>query len=245
MIVDGSIVHAALGRFAHLYPARLPDDPADALMRLAREVIGQAAGDARVAAFWLPRLARFASWFAETEPARRSETAQLLAEVKGERALDRPAGTFILTARADRIDVMADGRLVITDYKTMGASGLDNLRRRALAGRSPQLPLEAAIAEAGGFTGVAAATVARLVYISAAGSEPPGIEVEVREARQDSTPPATLAAAAVKGLEQLVAAYDDATTPYAAIRRPGFDYTYDAYGHLARVGEWSAGGEEE
>ena len=63
------------------------------------------------------------------------------------------AGPFTLTARADRIDV-GDGRLVITDYKT--GSNIKDLARRAVQGEAPQLPLEAAIAAAGGFAGLPA-----------------------------------------------------------------------------------------
>ena len=75
-------------------------------------------GSPRVAAFWAPRFARFAGWFAETEPgAARRHHAAALAEVEGAMVLEGPAGPFTLKARADRIDV-GDGGLVITDYKT-------------------------------------------------------------------------------------------------------------------------------
>ena len=77
-------------------------------------------GSPRVAAFWAPRFARFAAWFAETEAGRRAgmQTASL-AEVEGAMVLQGPAGPFTLKARADRIDV-GNGGLVITDYKTGG-----------------------------------------------------------------------------------------------------------------------------
>ena len=68
-----------------------------------------------------------------------------------------PAGPFTLTARADRIDV-GDGGLVITDYKT-GARACKTWRARATQGEAPQLPLEAAIAAAGGFADVPAGRV--------------------------------------------------------------------------------------
>jgi ATP-dependent helicase/nuclease subunit B len=43
-----------------------------------------------------------------------------------------------------------------------------------------------------------------------------------------------------------VTLYDDAATPYAAVRRPAFagTYRFDVYAHLARVAEWSAQPEE-
>jgi ATP-dependent helicase/nuclease subunit B len=41
-------------------------------------------------------------------------------------------------------------------------------------------------------------------------------------------------------LQQLIATFDMPETPYRAIRRPRYNYNYDAYAHLARVAEWSA-----
>ena len=65
------------------------------------------------------------------------------------------------------------------------------------------------------------------------------------EKRIESLPPAELAAKALKGLEGLIADFDNPATPYRAIRRPGFRYDYDDYAHLARVAEWSAHVDEE
>ncbi len=56
---------------------------------------------------------------------------------------------------------------------------------------------------------------------------------------------AALAQQALDSLAGLVARFDDAATPYKALRRVRFDYTYDDYAHLARVGEWAAVGEPE
>ena len=49
---------------------------------------------------------------------------------------------------------------------------------------------------------------------------------------------------AAVGLAKLVALYDNAATPYTAVRRAGFSYRFDVYAHLARVAEWSAQPEE-
>ena len=62
---------------------------------------------------------------------------------------------FALTARADRLDRLADGRLAIIDYKT----GAPPSNEEVLS-LSPQLPLEALIARTGGFEGIGAAEVA-------------------------------------------------------------------------------------
>jgi ATP-dependent helicase/nuclease subunit B len=232
----GSIVHEIMSRFAKSYPHALPSDTDAELVGIAKAVLARYAANPRVAAFWLPRFQRFAHWFAETEPGRRAGTTRIVAEVDGKLAVRGPAGPFTLTARADRIDQGPSG-LVITDYKT-GQLPSDNKVRDGLA---PQLPLEAAIAAGGaGFAGVGPGAVAELRYIRATGGEPAG---EERSIRTDDV--AALGAAAIKSLEGLIASFDDEGTPYKALRRNGFDYEYDDYAHLARVGEWTAVVEDE
>ena len=233
----GQIVHDALGRFAARFPQQLPDDVGAELVALAQASLAELTGSPRVAAFWAPRFARFAAWFAETERGRRQGVDRSLGEVEGAIVLVGTAGPFTLTARADRIDVGKDG-LVITDYKTGG--NIKDLASRAIQGEAPQLPLEAAIAAAGGFAGLPAAKVAELRYISGSGGEPPGQECSLKNGDV-----AQLARAAREGLEKLIAAFDNKATPYRALRRARFTYRYDDYAHLARVAEWSAETDEE
>lgn len=232
----GQVVHEALSRFAARYPEHLPSNVAAELLRAAQEVLQELVGHPRVAAFWLPRLARFADWFAETEPARRVCVDRIVAEVGGELVLEAPAGPFTLRARADRIDATGMG-LIITDYKT-GALPND---KSVLVGSAPQLPLEAAIVTAGGFERVPARPVLALRYIRATGAEPAGEERVVNAGDVGA-----LAGDALQGLTRLVARFDDPATPYRAVRRARFKYDYDSYAHLARVAEWAgARGEED
>jgi ATP-dependent helicase/nuclease subunit B len=233
----GQIIHDALGRFATRFPDRLPADTCAELVACAEEALAELTGSPRVAAFWAPRFARFAAWFAETEPARRAGLSRSLAELEGAIVLAGPAGPFTLKARADRIDVGERG-LIITDYKT-GAS-LKDLAARAEKGMAPQLPLEAAIAVEGGFAGVAASGVSELRYISTSGGEPPGLEYPL-----NTNDVAALARQARDGLSRLIAAFDEEATPYRALRRLRFVYRFDDYAHLARVAEWSAETAEE
>ena len=227
----GSVIHAALARFAGRYPGSLPADPKSELLAFAREAFNDLAAHPRVAAFWLPRFERFAEWFAETEPARRAGTTRVIAETSGSLVLAGPAGPFTLSARADRIDAGENG-LAITDYKTGGFPSDANVKR----GVSPQLPLEAAIAAAGLFVNVPPTSlVTALRYIRASGGEPPGVEHIVR---CEDVP--ALAREALAGLARLVARFDDPATPYRPARRARFSYDYDDYAHLARVAEWSA-----
>lgn len=227
--LKGSIVHSALAAFARRYPETLPRDIEAELAAIARQQLAPYLSNPRIRAFWLPRFERFARWFAETEPQRRANGGKVLAEIDGTLVIDAPAGPFMLTARADRIDATPTG-LVITDYKTGQVPSNQNVE----AGLAPQLPLEAAIAIAGGFTGLDRQRVAALHYIRSTGGSPPGEEHAV-----GADDIGTLAATQLEGLAALVARYDDAAMPYAAVRRPGFNYQYDDFAQLARVAEWS------
>jgi ATP-dependent helicase/nuclease subunit B len=234
----GTIVHAALGRFAERFPSALPDDIRRELMAIARDEFAAYKSHPRIGSFWMQRFERFAEWFAATEAARRragndndEAAGKVIGEVEGKLVLATGGDNFTLTARADRIDIGADG-IWITDYKT--AAQLDGLVRSAKENRSPQLPLEAAIAIADGFAGIAGLPVEGLRYISASGGEPAGLEKEV-----DVDDVAAFAERALDDLKALVARFDQPETPYRAVRRPHFRYEYDAYAQLARVAEWA------
>jgi ATP-dependent helicase/nuclease subunit B len=227
----GSVIHLALSRFSSAYPDHLPDDVAPTLMNIAAEIMSDYRAHPRIAAFWLPRFQRFADWFAETEPERRAHTNKVVAETTGRLILEAPAGSFTLTARADRIDVGSDG-LVITDYKT----GTFPSDEKVKDGRSPQLVLEAAIALLGeGFAHCGpASNVTALRYISASGGVPAGDQRDVKI--KDISAAATQQ---TENLQSLVTRFDNPDTPYTALRRPNFKYDYDDFAHLARVAEWS------
>ncbi len=232
--LKGAIIHDALSRFSLRYNRTLPDDIETALVAIAAEVLDDYKAHPRVAAFWMPRFARFAAWFAGQEPGWRRGMSTLLSEVDGRLTFKAPAGLFTLRARADRID-FGDAGLIITDYKT----GMAPSDKKVLSGAAPQLPLEAAIAQAAGdengFANLAnGARVTGLRYVRATGAEPPG---EARLVKTDDV--SALADEALRGLQGLVAAFDDEATPYKAVRRADFSYDYDDYAHLARVAEWA------
>jgi ATP-dependent helicase/nuclease subunit B len=227
----GRIAHDALSRFARRFPDRLPDDIEGELLAMAEEALADYTGSPRVAAYWATRFARFAEWFAETEGKRREGVSACLSELDGSMVVPGPAGAFTLRARADRMDVTASG-LIVTDYKT--GANLASLASRALSGQAPQLPLEAALAMAGGFANVPRWPVSALRYISVSGGEPPG-----QECRLKTDDAAELGRKAAEGLGRLIAQFDREATPYRALRRSRFNYDYDDYAHLARVAEWT------
>jgi len=226
----GQIVHKTLHEFARDHPQSLPADIYGELMARADKLFGELGESPLVEAFWRPQFQRFARWFAATEPARRAFAATTHTEVEG--ALDLPSG-FRLTARADRIDVGEDGSVVIYDYKT----GKPPVQKHVDELFAPQLPLEAAIAEGGGFAALGKRRVHGLRYIQASGRHEGG-----EESAAGKSTPDTLASKAFEDLVALVTRYDDPDMPYEVKRRPGTAfkrvYDYDDYAQLARIQEW-------
>ncbi len=227
----GQIIHDVLHRFAQRFAEALPRDCAGELLAIFDACAALYGDRARIQAFWRPRMERFAAWFAETEKERRSE-ARVLSELRGRYAFAAPGGPFTLRARADRIDMHRGGGLAIYDYKSGAIPG----EAAVTAFKAPQLPLEALIARAAGFDGLAGGPVVKLAYISAKGGNPAG---EERALVKQS--PEGLAEGAREGLAALIARFDDPATPYSAMRRAAFggSYKYDDYAHLARVAEWA------
>jgi ATP-dependent helicase/nuclease subunit B len=231
----GIWIHRALERFVREFPHELPADALDRLLAIGRQEFGPQMNRPAVGAFWWPRFERIARWFVDNERERRPSLAAVLAEVKGKLQFAGSAGGFTLTATADRIERGRDGRLTVIDYKT----GAVPQPRDIEFGFAPQLPLEAAIAAAGGFTGVGAATVADLQFWRLSGGNP---VAEIKDVKAD---PMESAAAALAGLQRLVAAFDLPDTAYQSVPDAEFAPRFSDYGHLARVKEWSAGGPGE
>ena len=228
----GNAVHQALEMFAREYPDEIPADADAALLSMGRKAFGEMLNRPGVRAFWWPRFQRIAAWFLAQEGERRPGILPLATEAKGSLVLPGPAGSFELTAIADRIDRLADGSLGIIDYKT----GVAPRESELLRGDAPQLPLEAAIAQSGGFNDVPGTPVSTLSYWRVSGGRQAG---EIRDIKADG---GDLAEQARQGLINLIAHFDDPETAYRSRPRPAIAPRFSDYDHLARIKEWSAGG---
>ena len=224
----GIVIHDVLDRFVAAHPGALPDDAVERLLALGEAALAEARIHPGVAAFWRPRLERIARWFVDHERTRRVRAAPLGSEIKGTLSLTIDGTAFTITAIADRIDRRADGSLAIIDYKT----GAVPTARQVRGGWSPQLPLEAMIAEAGGFEGVGPGKVGELSYWRLTGAERAGEEQPIDD------PVDELVAATRARLHALVAAFDRPDTPYLSRPRPAVVGRFSDYDHLARVVEW-------
>ncbi len=239
----GSFIHDVMEKFHQRFPKGVPDGGAAtffaALCEIATEILGPSGIAPGLRAIWWPRFVDIAGWVAAEEVRRRATLRPLAAETTGRLRIEAKGGIFTLTGRADRVDAHDDGRLEIVDYKT-GAPPTQTDQKRGFA---PQLPLLAAMAEAGVFEGVRPAAVADMAYWHLKGGVDGG---EVRRfAREAGIETADAVAAALDGLRQLIDLFDKVETPYAAYPVPGRMPRFDDYDHLARAPEWATdtGGE--
>jgi ATP-dependent helicase/nuclease subunit B len=237
----GTMIHKALERFVQQFPDDLPDDATarDVLIKCGQQAFGEMLQRPGVRSFWWPRFERIADWFIEFEKRRRALGAKVLSEQNGTLTIDAPGGKFVLTAKADRLEVMPGEALVVGDYKT----GRVPTSKQVAAGLSPQLTLEAAIALAGGFPGVTVRSVDDLLYIALKGGVIAGEEKSV-DPGNDKTPD-QLVAMARAGFEKFVAEYDSPDMPYLSRPHVLFERMTNDYDHLARVKEWSQGDDDD
>ena len=177
-----------------------------------------------------------AAWAAEAEADRRAAGRPLIlcAEKPGEWIFEAPAGPFTLHGRADRLERRPDGSIAILDYKTGQAPN----SRQVEEGRAPQLPLEAAMAEAGAFGPELTGPVAELVYWQISGGFEPGVNLPLFRGKAEKI--AEVSAIARESLQALVASFDDAGRAYLSQPSPGVAPRFSDYARLARVSEWGA-----
>ncbi|MDD9738187.1 double-strand break repair protein AddB [Marinovum sp. SP66] len=221
-LLRGIIAHKVLEDFVDA-SVKHPDRLSRAeLLATTAQVLGAQVPWPSARAMWQARMARVADGFIADETERQAEALPIRFEVKGGR--DIPRLGFRLTCEADRIDrAREDGRLLLYDYKTGKPPGPAEQKHF-----DKQLLLEAAVAEAGGFEGLAPAQVARAVYLGL-GSSP-----ENREAPLAEAPPAAVWAQ----FETLIARYMDEIQGFTARRAMQKAGDVGDYDQLARFGEW-------
>jgi ATP-dependent helicase/nuclease subunit B len=235
----GQLVHMALAHWTRRLGTAAGGWPGEETARLwfdeaAELALSEAAARPGLLAFWRPRLSRIGG-FVVAQEAAAQEGRRILhrhAEITG--FLGVANNQVRLKVRADRIDLMADRTLSIIDYKT----GTPPSAREATDGRAPQLPLEAAIAAAGGFEGLEPRPVSALAHWRLTGGSTPGA---VRPVKGD---PGALAADALENTEALLRAFLLGDRPFLARPHPRRKPVRGDHDHLARVAEWGASEED-
>lgn len=234
----GTMIHDALATFFARWNGPLNNGAVAALLAEGRRAFAAIAAFPEVMALWWPRFERVARALVALETEEKAPARRHL-EIAGELELEMRDRSVRLIGRADRIDEHADGRLAVLDYKT-GAAPSPSQVTALLA---PQLPLEAAMARLGGFPGVPSMKeVALLRYVLARGGEPAVAFVDIAP---EETTPNDLADEAMRRLSALLARYEEPDQGYLSRAWVAFERARTGdYDHLARVAEWSAGGDE-
>ncbi|MCJ2068794.1 double-strand break repair protein AddB [Methylobacterium sp. J-030] len=238
----GSLVHEVFAEFARRHPRDLPRDAVERLFDLAVNAFGDIEADyPNLYAEWWPRYRRMAAAYLDWETQRRPGLSRIHPEVSGRWVIPLGRESFTLRARADRIELRPDGSACIVDYKT----GAPPSAKMIFSGFSPQLTLEAAMLMRGAFADLPAVKeTPDLLYVHASGGRKPFLPMPVKPPRGEARAVAAIVAEHAERLRGLVARFMTGEAAYTARPYPQFASQYGSYDHLARVLEWSLGGEE-
>jgi len=234
----GSLFHDILHRFTESGVDAASADAVDQLIAIARACFDAEELPMDVDAVWWPRFKMMAPNLIEWELNHRHDTTRRVAEADA-RATEVGQTGVTLGGRADRIDIKPEGLADILDYKT-GSSPSRTQAHRLVA---PQLSLEGALLSRGAFGEIGALTPAELAYVRL---KPTGkvVEESILELNRAPRLAADLAEESWRRLETLFDHYANPATGYRSRALPFREGDTDGdYDHLARVLEWSAGGD--
>ena len=221
----GNLVHKVLEDFACANPNKFPENARDILLSLGEKAFAQADFSADKLAFWLPKFQQIIDWIITQEQSYRTEISRIHSEIWGSLFLENPAfGRFEIYAKADRIDQTIDGKYNIIDYKT----GRARTAKEVKTGYAPQLPIEALIANNGGFTDLPAAEINQLMYWKL-GDKVISINDEISQLLNHTQ----------QHLVELIKHFAKPDSTYLSRPNPKHVPEYSDYEHLARVKEWS------
>jgi double-strand break repair protein AddB len=222
-ILRGIAVHEILEVFVR----DVENDPnkltRDHLMTVTESVLAQEVPWATERTLYRARVERVSDHIIEGEKARREKGKPIAYERDAQ--VDLPMPPMRLSAKADRIDRMKDGRLAIYDYKTGKPPGPTEQTYF-----DKQLLLEAAMAERGGFRDIDPADVAEAIYIGL------GSDLKDVAAPLDKTPTSQI----WEEFIALMSHYANENTGFTSRRAYQNEKDEGRYDQLARFGEWDA-----
>lgn len=234
----GTALHEVIAQFTLAHSgASLPPDAEAELLSQAREKLAPMFSDPSFAVFSWPRLEQGLRDVVAFERARRSEKTSIFVETRGTWTFPLADGSsFTLAAVADRIEISATNEAYIFDYKT----GTPPTEKQVASGLSPQLTLEAAMISNGAFDGLPKASARGVAYVSARGD---GAEPMWRAQKGDGL--SSVVEEHKAQLFNLLNQLRRADRGFPSRPFVQFASRFGDYDHLARVKEWSRGGEGE
>ncbi|MDQ6434209.1 double-strand break repair protein AddB [Mesorhizobium sp. LHD-90] len=235
----GTLFHEILHRFSASGVDPASPEALDTLLTTGRAGFAAFELPDDVSAVWWPRFERLAANVVAWEAGRADSVLTRLPEL---RAAHTPVGRtgVTLSGYADRVDLLPANMADILDYKT-GSSPSKIQAHRLIA---PQLALEAALLRRGAFADIGRREPADLAYIRL---KPNGevVPESVLEIRGSVRSAADLAEDSWARLERLLDHYALPSAGYLSRALPFREGDMEGdYDHLARVLEWSAGGED-
>ena len=236
----GNLFHDIVRRFTETCADPSAANAGELLVAAGRAAFAAVALPADIEAVWWPRFLASAENILVWERNQRAVAKRRLAEVRAEPLAIGDTG-IVLSGYADRIDLLPAGRADILDYKT----GSSPSKAQAHTLIAPQLALEGALLMRGSFTAVGQLMPDQLAYVRlrANGKVEEESILEYGKAVRTAE---EISGDAWRRLEELMHHYQNPAHGYLSRALPFREGEMDGdYDHLARVLEWSAGGDDE
>lgn len=221
----GNIFHSVISEVS-LRPLKTKDEFIYALIQRFLQITKAKSISESLLKIWLIQLPKIAAFIWDYE-SRNQDTIKLYSEINGTWELNYKDQKIKLSARADRIDIKSDGRLIIIDYKT----GYVPTKREIVSGVYPQLAIEGLIAQHKGFNQISGIDIKdiKAEYIEINGSKITGQvhEFSFNDLGQMQS-----------SIEQLIELFYIKNIPYFATLKTDNSAKTKHYKHLSRLDEW-------
>ncbi len=184
--------------------------------------------------FWSRRLMRLCESFFASENRLRGDITHSYLEVSAAYNFSINGQSLTVTGKADRIDKLWDNSLRIVDYKT----GQLPSEKDVTLGRSPQMTLEAIMAQKGGFSDFEAMNVQSLLYWQISGNS------SAKEPKPIMLKDSPILENTENLLYAVIEHFADSETPYFARPYGSSVKIFGNYDHLSRFKEWASSGDD-
>jgi len=230
----GNALHKGIELFIKQYKQVLPNNAAEKLRDTLKAEFVAHGFDPIYLARESVRLERVAVDLIEILKARNFEQADdVMSEIRDEMILGDV--DFLLTGQPDLIEKVR-GEYTVFDFKT----GNPPKAKVVKAGFDPQMPLLAAMVEAGAFKGVKPGPVVDMQYIRIKGAGEGQTQASSIVGKENID---EYQADALHNLKKLITEFDKETTAYHSQPRVQYKNDYGDYDLLARRAEWAKLGE--
>jgi len=220
----GNSVHEALENFVSNYHQIEEQNKLNQIIEYGKKSFEKHFNNSFSKDLWWHRFNNIAQWFIKNEQKLRENNCEILAEKKGKITIQEI--DFILEAKADRIQIHSNGNTDIIDYKTGMIPSLKSIEQ----GKSPQLTIEALIAQNKGFnTDKEIKTIQNLEYWKTTGNKE---ELEIKKTNKNLD---ELITEAKQGIIKLIIHFNNLDNTYTATTDI---HRENQYKHLSRIEEW-------